>query len=166
MSAFRGAPSGVFELQQSSSFRGPQPAKHEYALERDDAGASVDEIPQEESNYEEEEVDESVREDMNKLEDTFPGISDRFRLVNRIGEGIAGLFCCEETLRSEWLTFASTKGRSPPFTRRKIYSMITITMIGTFSDRRNNKKHGQAPPQNEDESTVNRAGASKPDLWH
>jgi cell division control protein 7 len=36
---------------------------------------------------EEEEVDDSVREDMKKLEDTFPGISDRFRLVNRIGEG-------------------------------------------------------------------------------
>jgi cell division control protein 7 len=44
-----------------------------------------------ESDYgdedEEEEVDDSVREDMKKLEDTFPGISDRFRLVNRIGEG-------------------------------------------------------------------------------
>lgn len=34
-----------------------------------------------------EEVDEVVKEDMKKLEDTFPGISDRFRLVNRIGEG-------------------------------------------------------------------------------
>lgn len=97
MSAFRGAPSGVFELQQSSSFRGPQPAKHEYALERDDAGASVGEIAQGEINYEEEEVDESVREDMNKLEDTFPGISDRFRLVNRIGEGIAGLFVAKRS---------------------------------------------------------------------
>lgn len=41
-----------------------------------------------ELEYEEEEVEESVREDMNQLEDTFPGISDRFRLVNRIGEGI------------------------------------------------------------------------------
>jgi hypothetical protein len=33
-------------------------------------------------------VDESVREDMTKLEDTFPGISERFRLINRIGEGM------------------------------------------------------------------------------
>ena len=89
MSAFRGAPSGVFELQQSSSFRGPQPAKQEYALEQEDAGASMNDMSQGDSDYEEEEVDESVREDMNKLEDTFPGISDRFRLVNRIGEGTA-----------------------------------------------------------------------------
>ncbi|KAI9871076.1 MAG: hypothetical protein M1830_003472 [Pleopsidium flavum] len=33
------------------------------------------------------EVDESVAEDMLKLEDTFKGISQRFRLINRIGEG-------------------------------------------------------------------------------
>lgn len=35
----------------------------------------------------EEDVDESVKEDMRKLEETFPGISEQFRLVNRIGEG-------------------------------------------------------------------------------
>ncbi|KAL1962795.1 hypothetical protein VTN77DRAFT_9164 [Rasamsonia byssochlamydoides] len=35
----------------------------------------------------EEEVDESVKEDMRKLEETFPGISEQFRLINRIGEG-------------------------------------------------------------------------------
>lgn len=32
-------------------------------------------------------VDPSVREDMKRLEDTFAGISKRFRLINRIGEG-------------------------------------------------------------------------------
>lgn len=36
---------------------------------------------------EDETVDESVREDMNKLESTFKGISKRYRLINRIGEG-------------------------------------------------------------------------------
>lgn len=41
----------------------------------------------EESHDEEDEVDESVKDDMKKLEDSFQGISDRFRLVNRIGEG-------------------------------------------------------------------------------
>jgi cell division control protein 7 len=41
-----------------------------------------------EEDDQEEEVDEVVLEDMKKLEDNFPGISDRFRLVNRIGEGI------------------------------------------------------------------------------
>lgn len=33
------------------------------------------------------EVDESVAEDIYKLEETFKGISTRFRLINRIGEG-------------------------------------------------------------------------------
>lgn len=35
----------------------------------------------------EEEIDESVKEDMRKLEETFTGISERYRLINRIGEG-------------------------------------------------------------------------------
>lgn len=34
-----------------------------------------------------EDIEESVKEDMQKLEDTFPGVSERFRLINRIGEG-------------------------------------------------------------------------------
>lgn len=34
-----------------------------------------------------ESVDSSVKEDMKRLEDTFTGISRRFRLINRIGEG-------------------------------------------------------------------------------
>jgi len=37
------------------------------------------------------EVDESVAEDMLNLEDTFKGISQRFRLINRIGEGATSL---------------------------------------------------------------------------
>lgn len=94
MSALRGAPAGVFELQRSSSFRGIQPVKHKYAPEENDGGASKSEVFQAESDYEGEEVDESVREDMNKLEDTFPGISDRFRLVNRIGEGTVWFPAC------------------------------------------------------------------------
>lgn len=43
-------------------------------------------------NYDSEEsdtiVDPVVREDMNKFEDTFTGIKERFRLINRIGEGM------------------------------------------------------------------------------
>lgn len=35
----------------------------------------------------EDDVDESVAEDMRKLDETFQGISRRYRLVNRIGEG-------------------------------------------------------------------------------
>lgn len=82
MSGLRAAP-GVFELKRSNSFQ-----EHKYSLGHDDEPVSQSDAHQE-SDYEEE-VDESVREDMRKLEDTFPGISDRFRLVNRIGEGMAG----------------------------------------------------------------------------
>ena len=35
----------------------------------------------------EDEVDDSVMDDMRKLEETFQGISQRYKLVNRIGEG-------------------------------------------------------------------------------
>lgn len=92
MSAFRGAPAGVFELQRSSSFREPQPSTSNYMSEEHDERATNSNETQDENNYEEEEeVDESVREDMSKLENTFPGISDRFRLVNRIGEGMIGV---------------------------------------------------------------------------
>jgi cell division control protein 7 len=41
-------------------------------------------------------VDPSVAEDMEKFQETFKGIRDRFRLINRIGEGnsrVANLFC-------------------------------------------------------------------------
>lgn len=88
MSALRGAPAGVFELQQSRSFQGKQPDEYRYAPQEEDRGAT-NELTNGETDYEEDDVDESVREDMNKLEATFPGISDRFRLVNRIGEGIS-----------------------------------------------------------------------------
>lgn len=40
-------------------------------------------------------VQESVAEDMLKLEATFKGISKRFRLINRIGEGAIGSICLE-----------------------------------------------------------------------
>lgn len=91
MSAFRAAPAGVFELQRSSSFRAPAPSKYQ---NEEAQGEARREARREGSDYggeeedEEEEVDESVREDMTKLEDTFPGISERFRLINRIGEGM------------------------------------------------------------------------------
>lgn len=89
MAALRGAPSGVFELQRSSSFRGAQPATQKYASESDEKVSTRD-MSGGVSDFEEEEeeVDESVREDMHKLESTFPGISEQFRLVNRIGEGM------------------------------------------------------------------------------
>lgn len=87
MSTLRIAPTGVFELHRNSPLQHSQPPVLRYASERDTEGVRNGEVSRPETKYEVEEVDECVREDMNKLEDTFPGISDRFRLVNRIGEG-------------------------------------------------------------------------------
>ena len=41
----------------------------------------------------EDEVDESVVEDMRKLEENFKGISQKYRLINRIGEGDFAAHC-------------------------------------------------------------------------
>jgi cell division control protein 7 len=46
-----------------------------------------------------EKVDPSVREDMGKLESTFRGISKRFRLINRIGEGKTASDICKPKWR-------------------------------------------------------------------
>jgi cell division control protein 7 len=35
----------------------------------------------------EDDIDDSVAEDMKKLEESFKGISQKYRLINRIGEG-------------------------------------------------------------------------------
>jgi hypothetical protein len=50
----------------------------------------------EDSEHSEDEVDESVMEDMHKLEESFKGISQKYRLINRIGEGELLLLprCC------------------------------------------------------------------------
>lgn len=40
------------------------------------------------STESDEEIDDSVLEDMHKLEESFAGISQKYRLVNRIGEGM------------------------------------------------------------------------------
>lgn len=50
--------------------------------------------PDSDGTESDEEVDESVLEDMRKLEESFTGISRRYRLVNRIGEGRSTT--CEE----------------------------------------------------------------------
>ncbi|KAL4924657.1 serine/threonine protein kinase CDC7 [Aspergillus undulatus] len=76
----------------------------------------------------EEEIDEIVMEDMKKLEDTFPGISDRFRLVNRIGEGtFSTVYKAEDLLydqyRNDWDIFQDDNNDAwgnPPSKRRRV----------------------------------------------
>ncbi|KAJ6153797.1 hypothetical protein N7470_006756 [Penicillium chermesinum] len=129
MSAFRAAPPGVFELQRSSSFQASKAPAHRYAPEEGQRKASNSEVRETEYDYEDEEVDESVREDMTKLEDTFPGISERFRLVNRIGEGtFSTVYKAEDLLYdhydNDWDIFGQAQQKeawvSPPSKRRRV----------------------------------------------
>jgi cell division control protein 7 len=53
-----------------------------------------DEDEDEDEGEEEDEMDDSVKEDMMRLEDSFRGISHRYRLVNRIGEGASSALLC------------------------------------------------------------------------
>ncbi|ERF70954.1 hypothetical protein EPUS_06739 [Endocarpon pusillum Z07020] len=48
---------------------------------------NLSEEDEDEDGESEDEVDESVIEDMRKLEESFRGISRKYRLINRIGEG-------------------------------------------------------------------------------
>lgn len=56
-----------------------------------DRDESVDEAMHESSDESEDEVDETVVEDMRRLEESFTGISQKYRLINRIGEGTNAL---------------------------------------------------------------------------
>ena len=47
-----------------------------------------EDITSDEYDESEDEVDESVLEDMRRLEESFKGISQKYRLINRIGEGL------------------------------------------------------------------------------
>jgi cell division control protein 7 len=64
---------------------------HEDDPREQDTEGTLDESidPLEESEHSsDEEVEPSVAEDMSRFEETFVGISKRFRLINRIGEGM------------------------------------------------------------------------------
>jgi cell division control protein 7 len=68
---------------------------HEDDIKEEDAEETLDESmdPLDESgrtvDSSEEEVEDAVQDDMARFEETFVGISKRFRLINRIGEGMS-----------------------------------------------------------------------------
>lgn len=89
------AATDAFEIHRDTAPRGDRTGRPKHAV---DDGATTD---TDASNYAEEseredevpeEIDESVKEDMRKLEETFTGISERYRLINRIGEGTPSWF--------------------------------------------------------------------------
>lgn len=86
--------SNSFEKFRPFDVRPAEPRYDDFQEEnhhiRDDDDNNDDKRYDMDEHYEDEDdepVDPSVKEDMKKLEDTFTGISKRFRLINRIGEG-------------------------------------------------------------------------------
>ena len=92
--ATHAAPTGAFELQRTDSLK--QPRAPNFVVDDDDDAATDSDVSEnlpraqsdlEDDTQDDEDIDDTVKEDMKKLEATFPGVSERFRLVNRIGEG-------------------------------------------------------------------------------
>lgn len=54
----------------------------------DGSQGEEDEVDSAGSTDTDEDIDESVMEEMQKLEESFVGISRKYRLINRIGEGM------------------------------------------------------------------------------
>ena len=75
-------------------------------------------------------VDPAVLEDIAKFEATFQGINQRFKVLNRIGEGT---FCSRR--KRQQAIDELYQALSPWFTRQKIYYMSTTTMTGTSTHR-------------------------------
>jgi cell division control protein 7 len=58
----------------------------------EEESASVGEsMSQDEQSSEEEEVEETVAEDMCRFLSSFEGLQDKYRLINRIGEGMSDI---------------------------------------------------------------------------
>jgi cell division control protein 7 len=68
---------------------------HEDDIKEEDVESTLDESmdPLDESGHtvdsSDEEIEDSVQEDMARFEESFAGINKRFRLINRIGEGMS-----------------------------------------------------------------------------
>ena len=82
--------------QQLGTSPGSQYGTDEY---EDDLNAQEGSECSDESGDSEYAVDETVREEMTKLEDTFREIGMRFRMIARIGEGTARLWYHRSTVR-------------------------------------------------------------------
>ncbi|OAX80244.1 CDC7 protein kinase [Emergomyces africanus] len=80
-----------------------EPGERILSIDEDSHSVGSDTQPILSEESEQEEVDESVAEDMRKLEGTFKGISSRYRLINRIGEGtFSTVYKAEDLLYDEY----------------------------------------------------------------
>jgi hypothetical protein len=76
--------SGTHEIDDFCKARVMADTQRTQIIKDEEDEDQLDEYDETES---EDEVDEPVVEDMQKLEENFKGISRKYRLINRIGEG-------------------------------------------------------------------------------
>jgi hypothetical protein len=117
--------------------------EHASDVEETEADGASDSEMSVDEPMSDEEVEDTVAEDMNRLEMTFEGISDRYRLINRIGEGLSPSLTCKAlTLQVPFR----------PCTKPKTCIMENTKTAGTQSK----KTSGHAP---------NVRNATRPDTW-
>ncbi|KIW28301.1 uncharacterized protein PV07_07977 [Cladophialophora immunda] len=85
---------------------------------------SLDDSFSEDSEQSEDDVDESVVDDMRRLEESFKGISQKYRLINRIGEGtFSTVYKAEQLVQPDELDQENedptNESEAPPTKRRK-----------------------------------------------
>jgi hypothetical protein len=92
----------------------------------DESKNSMDESQATESDGSDEEVEASVQEDITRFEQSFKNISQRFRLINRIGEGTHTSF---RSILCTLLTLSQAP--SQPCTKPKTSSTTSTRITGT-----------------------------------
>lgn len=121
----------------------------DHIKEEEDVEKRLDESmdPLEESGHtvdsSDEEVEDAVQEDMARFEETFVGINKRFRLINRIGEGmsqIIGLHIC----RGQGPAHNILQEPSQQYTRLRTWSITSTRTTGTSTSVRTASGHHQA----------------------
>lgn len=103
----------------------------------DDRGQSPDPLVEDSgrtrtASSDDEEPEDSVLEDMKILESAFRGIGRKYRLVNRIGEGLP---LNKNVPRLLSLLLIWLKGPSQPYTKQKISTLTDTEMNGTLRDK-------------------------------
>ncbi len=102
------------ETRRSESLRARE-MSYLHSEDDDVDDQSVDGFSSEDSEESEDEIDESVMEDMRKLEESFKGISQKYRLINRIGEGQS--LSIPHRVCNHWVAHCRLQALSLPCTR-------------------------------------------------
>lgn len=108
----------------------------EEELGRAEAEAEA-EAEESESSDEDEMIDSGVQKEMERLQDSFPGFRDKYRLIKRIGEG-------KDAPLILWQSKTETNALQEPFqqsTKPKMFNTTTTATNGILTRRRTSGQH-------------------------